>query len=57
MVDLLERVLLPPRLSLIVRGEQAAAYNPGENIWHIIDELTAEILRGADAGRMVMEAE
>jgi hypothetical protein len=51
MVDLLQRVVLASRLSLIVRGEQTAAYNPGENIWHIVDELTAEVLRWLRAER------
>jgi radical SAM protein with 4Fe4S-binding SPASM domain len=51
MVDLLQRVVPPSRLSLIVRGEQTAAYNPGENVWHIVDELTAEVLRWLRAER------
>ncbi len=48
---ILDRVVVPRRLSLILRGDQTVAYNPSANTWHRIDEVTAEVLRWLRAGR------
>lgn len=51
MTSLLDRVVVPDRLALITRGGEYLGYNPGANVWHRIDEDTAEALRWLRAGR------
>jgi radical SAM protein with 4Fe4S-binding SPASM domain len=48
---LLDRVVVVPRLALIVRSGETLAYNPGLNVWHRVDDETAEVLRWLRAGR------
>jgi radical SAM protein with 4Fe4S-binding SPASM domain len=50
-VDLVDRVMVVPRLSLLVRGDRTIAYNPGVNVWHEITDVQAEILRWLRARR------
>jgi len=50
-MDLLDRVVVPPRLSLLVRGGRTLGYNPGINVWHEINDVQAEILRWLRARR------
>jgi radical SAM protein with 4Fe4S-binding SPASM domain len=50
-MSLLSRVVVPLRLSLILRDEQAVAYNSNFNVWHRVDDETAEVLRWFRAGR------
>lgn len=51
--SLLDRVVVPGRLALITRGGEYLGYNPGANVWHRVDEDTAEALRWLRAGRPV----
>lgn len=48
---LLERLVVPSRLSLICRGEHVLGYNPGLNVWHQLDSAGAAMLRWLRAGR------
>jgi len=48
---LLDRAVVAPRLALIVRSGETLGYNPGFNVWHRVDEATAEVLRWLRAGR------
>jgi len=58
MLELLHRVLVPPRLALIWRAGHSLGYNPALNLWERLDEPTAEALRWLRAGRdrMTLEA-
>jgi radical SAM protein with 4Fe4S-binding SPASM domain len=51
MKSLLERAVVPYRLSLILRSGQTLGYNPGLNTWDRLSEDTAEALRWLRAGR------
>lgn len=48
---LLERVVVPPRLALILRDGETLGYNPALNTWTYLEEDTAETLRWLRAGR------
>ncbi|WP_025717974.1 radical SAM/SPASM domain-containing protein [Paenibacillus sp. 1-18] len=48
---MLDRVLIPTRLSLIYRNGVSLGYNPGLNLWERLDDDTAEVLRWLRAGR------
>src|SRR5262245_34531885 len=50
-MSLLSRVVVPSRLSLILRGHQTVGYNSSLNTWHRLDDETAEVLRWLRAGR------
>jgi len=50
-MDILGRVLVPPRLSLLVRGDRTLGYNPDVNVWHEINDVQAEVLRWLRARR------
>ena len=50
-MDLLSRVVVPSRLSLIVRGNQTVGYNSDLNVFHRLDDQAAELLRWLRAGR------
>jgi len=52
---ILERLIVPNHLALILRGEQTLAYNPEFNIWHRLDDMTAEALRWLRANRPRVE--
>lgn len=48
---LLKRVVVPRRLALIIRGEATAAYNREENVWYLVDDVGAAVLRWLRAER------
>src|SRR5262245_45148861 len=50
-MSLLSRVVVPSRLALILRGERTVGYNSRLNVWHGLDDETAEVLRWLRAGR------
>lgn len=50
-MSLLSRVVVPSRLSLILRGDQTVGYNSNLNVWHRLDDETAEVLRWLRSGR------
>jgi radical SAM protein with 4Fe4S-binding SPASM domain len=50
-LELLERAVIPSRLSLIHRKSGTLGYNPGHNLWSRVEEDTAEVLRWLRAGR------
>ena len=49
--DLLPRLVVPERLSLLYRSGETLGYNPVFNVWHRLDAVTAEMLRWLRAGR------
>ena len=51
MATLVERVVVPPRLALILRGGQTIGFDPDRNLWHWLTPETAEVLRWLRAGR------
>jgi radical SAM protein with 4Fe4S-binding SPASM domain len=48
---MLERVVVPSRLALIHRAGLTLGYNPNLNLWELLDETTAEVLRWLRAKR------
>jgi radical SAM protein with 4Fe4S-binding SPASM domain len=50
-MSLLSRVVVPSRLALILRGDQTVGYNSSLNVWHRLDDETAEVLRWLRSGR------
>jgi radical SAM protein with 4Fe4S-binding SPASM domain len=49
--QLSDRAVVPTRLALIYRQGQTLGYNPVFNVWHRLDELSAEVLRWLRARR------
>jgi hypothetical protein len=41
---LLSRAVVPARLALICRGGETLGYNPEFNVWHHVDETSAEVI-------------
>jgi radical SAM protein with 4Fe4S-binding SPASM domain len=50
-MELLDRVVVPTRLSLIYRSGDTMGYNPGLNTWERLPDDTAELIRWLRAGR------
>lgn len=48
---MLDRIVVPSRLSLIYRSGRTLGYNPGLNTWEPLDDDAAEVLRWLRAGR------
>jgi radical SAM protein with 4Fe4S-binding SPASM domain len=48
---MLDRIVVPARLSLIYREGSTLGYNPAVNTWHLLDEDAAEVLRWLRAER------